>query len=178
MQEETRPGFLVDGRIRARDGGQYDASLEEILHLITDYGYGNAYPEVFGREKGSAISDCVDAARGGYFERVPTGGPHYGYPEGAWFHYDDETCDHECMIAEYIYWALTSILGTQDYEGRARHIGREWELNTAELVRTRDPDVYALLTDPQYKLPTRAPDGNYSPSALPTTVIPLVAVGD
>ena len=175
---ETRPGFLVDGKIRAEDGGGYDASLEEVLHLITDHGYANAYPEIFGSERGTAIADCLDAARGGYFPRVPTDGPHYGYPEGSWFHYDDETCEYQCMIAEYFYWAPTSILRTQDYEGRAQNLRREWELNTPELVSTRDPDVYALLTTPQYKLPTKAPDGNYSPSASPTTIIPLIDVDD
>ena len=160
---ETVPDFLNQGR--------YDASLEEILHLITDHGYGNAYPSVFGRKRGTAIADCVDAARGGYFAEVPTDGPHYGYPEGSWFHYDDETCDHDCMNSEYIYWALTSILGTQDYEGRFEDIRREWELNTKDLVRSRDPAVYALLTNPEYKFPSKAPDGNYTPSALPTTVV-------
>jgi len=167
---ETRPDFLNQGRINALHG-RYDASLEEVLHLVTDHGYGNAYPSIFGRERGTAISNCLDAARGGYFPGVPKDGPHYGYPEGSWFHYDDETCDHDCMISEYIYWALTSILGTQDYEGRFEEIGREWELNTKDLVRSKDPAVYALLTNPEYKFPSKAPDGNYAPFALPITVI-------
>ena len=176
--EETRPDFLIDGEIRAQDGQGYDASLEEVLHLITDYGYANAYPSAFGLERGTMIANCLNDARGGYFREVPTDGPHYGYPEGSWFHYDDETCEYRCMIAEYFYWALTSILGTQDYEGRFDAIKNEWELNTRELVRSKDTNIYALLTDPQYKLPTRAPDGDYNPSALPTTVISLIAVED
>jgi hypothetical protein len=82
------------------------------------------------------------------------------------------------MNSEYIYWALTSILGTQDYPHRAEEIGHEWELNTKELVMTRDPNVYALLTDPKYKFPTKAPDGNYKPSASPTTIISLITIDD
>ncbi|MDE0011344.1 MAG: hypothetical protein OXU36_09350 [Candidatus Poribacteria bacterium] len=176
--EETKPDFLVDGKINALDGGYYDGALEEILHPITHYGYANAYPEVFGTRRGTTLAKCMDAARGGYFERVPQGGPKSGYPAEAWYHYTDETCDYGCMITEYIYWALTSILGTQDFPGRQEHLEVEWELNTRERVRTGDAAVYELLTDPQYRFPTKAPDGNYKPSAFPVTVVPIVDVND
>jgi len=175
---ETRPDFLVQYEIRARDGGDYDASLEEVLHLVTQHGYANAYPAVFGEDPGTAIAHCLDQARGGHFHEVPKDGPHYGYPDGAWFHYDDQTCEYDCMITEYVYWALTSILGTQDYPGRAEALRNEWELNTRDLVKARDPDIYALLTDPQYKLPIQAPDGDYRPSALPSTVVRLIPIHD
>ena len=99
--EETKPDFLVDGKINAPDGGYYDGALEEILHPITHYGYANAYPEVFGTKRGSTLAKCMDAARGGYFEQVPRGGPKSGYPAEAWYHYTDETCDYGCMITEY-----------------------------------------------------------------------------
>ncbi len=174
--EETKPDFLVDGKINAPDGGYYDGALEEILHPITHYGYANAYPEAFGTRQGSILAKCMDAARGGYFEQVPRGGPKSGYPAEAWYHYTDETCDYGCMITEYIYWALTSILGTQDFPGRHEELKVEWELNTRELVRTKDTAVYELLTDPQYKFPTKAPDGNYKPSAFPVTVVPILAI--
>ena len=176
--EETKPDFLVDGKINAPDGHYYDGALEEILHPITQHGYANAYPEVFAEERGSILANCMDAARGGYFERVPKGGPKSGYPAEAWYHYTDETCDYGCMVTEYIYWALTSILGTQDFPGRHEALEVEWELNTKERVRTGDPKVYELLTDPQYKFPTKAPDGNYRPPAFPVTVIPIIAIED
>ncbi|MHC4130777.1 MAG: hypothetical protein ACYSSP_04525 [Planctomycetota bacterium] len=174
--QETIPEFLNNGIINPEV--RYDASLEEILHLVTDHGYGNAYPKIFGRTKGTAIANCLDDARAGHFRKVPTDGPHYGYPKGSWFHYDDRTCNYDCMNSEYIYWALTSILGTQDYPNRTEEIGHEWELNTKELVMIRDPNVYALLTDLKYKFPAKAPDGNYKPSAAPTTIISLVIVDD
>ena len=44
------------------------AYLEEILHLVTQVGYANAYPEVFGEFKGSRISQAMDIARGGFFK--------------------------------------------------------------------------------------------------------------
>ena len=174
--EETKPDFLVDGKINAPDAWDYDGALEEILHPITQHGYANAYPEVFGEKRGSVLAKCMDTARGGYFEKVPKRGPKSGYPAEAWYHYTDETCDYSCMVTEYIYWALTSILGTQDFPGRHEALEVEWELNTRELVKTGDATVYKLLTDPQYKFPTKAPDGNYKPSAFPVTVVPIIAV--
>ena len=176
--EETKPDFLVDGKINAPDGGYYDGALEEILHPITQHGYANAYPEVFGTRRGSILAECMDTARGGYFEQVPQGGPKSGYPAEAWYHYTDETCDYGCMVTEYIYWALTSILGTQDFPGRHEALEVEWELNTRERVRTGDTAVYELLTDPQYRFPTKAPDGAYTPSAFPVTVVPIISIKD
>ena len=139
-----------------RAAGQFDATLEEVLHLITAVGYAHWNPKVFGTAAGSSIADAMDAARGGRFEQIPA-----TYPSGAWFTYDDNTCDYECMVTEYLYWALTSLLGAQDFPGRAADINAEWRLHTQALLRARDPGVVELLTDPAYRLPTRLPDGNY-----------------
>ena len=69
-----------------------------------------------------------------------------------------------CMITEYMYWGLSSILGA--HTSRLDEIGEEWQLNTAELVETNDPILYNLLTDDQYKFPIHLPDGNYTPDIL------------
>lgn len=134
--------------------GQFDASLEEVLHIITHAGYANAYPEIFGEEEGSLLCDAMDIARGGQFFEIPG-----DYPDAAWYHYDDETCDYGCMATEYIYWALTSMLGAQ--ENRAEEINYEWELHTGELVESTDVAVYELLTAEEYAFPTVLPDGGY-----------------
>ncbi len=134
--------------------GRFDASLEEVFHVITHSGYANAYPEVFGESAGTEIANAMDIARGGNFTSIPN-----PYPAGAWYTYDDSTCDYGCMITEYIYWAMTSILGAQ--ENRLDEIGQEWTLNTPELVETMDPAVYSLLTNPEYAFPTVLPDGTY-----------------
>ena len=134
--------------------GAFDASLEEVLHLISDCGYGGAYPDVFRSNSVSLIGQYMDNARGGHFEKIPN-----SYPADAWYSYDDNSCIYNCMITEYFYWAMTSILGAQ--EDRFDEIGHEWKLNTKEKVMETDPDIYNLLTDPQYKLPTILPDGNY-----------------
>ncbi len=176
--EETDPDFLTDGKIHAADGGSYDGALEEILHPITAHGYANAYPDAFGTDPGSRLARCMDTARGGHFQQIPTEGPKEGYPADAWYHYTDETCDYACMVTEYVYWALTSLLGTQDFPGRHEALKVEWELNTGEKLRTQDPAVTALLTDPTYNVPTRAPDGNYAPTAAPVTTVPIVPIAD
>ena len=142
---ETNPG-----------GDEFDASLEEVLHLVTHEGYAYAYPEIFGERPGTILAKCLDRARGGHFKRVPR-----RYPTGAWFTYDDRTCDYGCQCTEYLYWAVTSVLGAQDTPRRRRDIGQEWRLFTRELVKTRDPQIYQLIIDPKYKLPTRLPDGKY-----------------
>ncbi|MEK9724548.1 MAG: hypothetical protein VW405_13840, partial [Rhodospirillaceae bacterium] len=138
--------------------GEFDATLEEVLHVITQAGYARAYPDVFGARPGTAIADAMDAARGGRFPQVPA-----HYPDGAWFTYDDETCAYDCMVAEYFYWALTSLLGGQDFPGRPEEIAPEWRAPTPAAMREIDHAGTALLTDPARKLPRRLPDGRYTP---------------
>jgi len=135
---------------------RFDASLEEVLHLITQHGYSEVYPNIFGENKDSEIAKAMDMARGGYFKNVPN-----SYPSNAWYTYDDKTCDYSCQITEYTYWALTSILGGQNYPGRLDEIKQEWRLNTKEKVKNSDPIVFSLMTDPQFNLPTNIPDGKY-----------------
>jgi len=121
----------------------FDASLEEILHVITQCGYANAYPEIFAEKEGSALSNAMTNA---------IESRHYNP-------FVDEMMPFGDQHTEYIYWAMTSILGGQ--EDRLDEIDHEWKLNTKEKVMETDPDIYNLLTDPQYKLPTILPDGNY-----------------
>jgi hypothetical protein len=134
----------------------FDATLEEVLHLVTSQGWSKAYPEVFGEEPGTALSNAMDLARGGLFMSVPA-----EYPEGAWYHYDDTTCDYECMATEYFYWALTSLLGAQEYPGRCEQIANEWEPCTEALMEEMDPGATKLLKEQGYALPRNLPDGSY-----------------
>ena len=147
--DETQPNYISNGKT-----GRFDAALEEVLHIITHAGYANVYPEVFGEGVGTSLGDAMDIARGGQFTSIPS-----SYPAGAWYTYDDSTCGYSCMATEYIYWALTSMLGAQ--ENRLDEIQQEWKLNTREKVETQDPAIYQLLTNPEYKFPTVLPDGTY-----------------
>tara|TARA_B100000575_G_C23107716_1_gene639513 strand:+ start:426 stop:1199 length:774 start_codon:yes stop_codon:yes gene_type:complete len=148
---------LYDEEVSIINGSpRFDASLEEILHLITQYGYAKVYPNKFGENKNSDIAKAMDEARGGYFKNVPN-----SYPSNAWYTYDDKTCNYSCQITEYTYWALTSILGAQEFPGRLEEIQHEWRLNTREKVKNNDAKVYELLTDPVFKFPNNLPDGKY-----------------
>ena len=151
--DETRPNAKADG--------VFDTALEEILHMVSDYGWGGAYPSIFGRVPGTEIANAMDLARGGQFHEIPD-----PYPAGAWYSYDDETSDYDCMASEYIYWAFTSFLGAQDLPGRLEQIGHEWKLNTRQLLKERDPAVFAILSRPEYKLPSVTPDGKYTGTKL------------
>ena len=151
--EETHP----NGAAR----GIFDASYEEVLHLVTHAGYASAYPEVFGERPGTKLGDAMDKARGGRFLEIPA-----SYPEQAWYSYYDETCDYGCQATEYIYWGLTSLLGAQNFSGRGDEIADEWRLNTPEKFKTGDLLLYNLLTDKQYRFATRLPDGNYRPTGV------------
>jgi len=136
--------------------GQFDASYEEILHLITHVGYANVYPKTLGEIQGTKIANAMDVARGGTFIKVPE-----SYPATAWYSYYDETADYGTMITEYVYWALTSILGAQNFDGRYEEIKEEWKLNTLEKVKDKDTRIYNILTDEKYKFPKILPDGKY-----------------
>ncbi len=147
--DETNPNYVSNGKV-----GQFDAALEEVLHIITNAGYALVYPQVFGVHSGTEISNAMDVARGGKFTSIPD-----AYPQKAWYSYKDATCNYDCQVTEYHYWALTSILGAQ--ENREEEIKHEWKLNTREKVETQDTIVYRLLTNPVYKFPTVLPNGKY-----------------
>jgi len=146
--EETIPASSSEDR--------FDATLEEVLHLITSVGYANVYPSVWGEQAGSAVSNAMDKARGGHFTSIPS-----SYPPAAWYHYDDATCEYNCMVTEYVYWAVTSLMGAQNYGERCQEIAHEWELCTPEEVKDGDPDIYSLITDSIHGMPLVLPDGSY-----------------
>jgi len=171
---EIRP----EGSAFRQGSDQFDATLEEVLHMVTKQGYGFAYPSVFGLseyslpegEEISLLSDAVRLSRGGINDHARG-----NYPEGAWYRRYDHDCEWECIATEYIYWGITSFLGGQDYScvdfdnvcddqpDRGTAIFDEWELNTAEKIKERDLMLYELLTEKEYALPTLLPDGNYTP---------------
>ena len=137
-----------------------DATVEEIIHTINHVGHTNVYPSAFSMGPNSSLmSTAMDAARGGQFMTIPN-----PYPSSAWYHYDDWTCDYECMMIEYMYWAIVSYMGILDDSQTAAGIANEWEPYNATFLQSMDVLMYALITDPAYKLPLLAPDGNYCPN--------------
>jgi len=144
------------------NGSDRDATLEEVLHLVTDKGWDEAFPAIWGEKVGSSIALAMDAARGGHYETIPS-----SYPPSAWYSYYDDTADYGTQITEYVFWATTTYLGGQDWPGRIHddYTG-EWKPYTRSMLESTDPAVVALLTSTDYKFPiSRLPDGNYSPSS-------------
>jgi hypothetical protein len=122
-----------------------DAAIEEILHLVSNFGLAVTYPAAFSdcnenfNKVQSSMQKYMDVARGGKFSSVPN-----NYPSSAIYHYDDKTCDYGCMGTEYFYWALTSLLHGQDKQATQNMI--EWEASTRSQLRTKDNNMYKLLT--------------------------------
>ena len=136
-----------------------DATVEEIMHTINHIGHVYVYPDAFSLQPDSSLlSDAMDESRGGQFQSPPD-----NYPEDAWYHYDDTTCDYECMAIEYIYWAQVSNMEILNDTKTCDGIANEWEPCSKELLERMDVLIYALITDPQYHLPQNAPDGDYNP---------------
>ena len=137
-----------------------DATVEEVLHTINHVGHVSLYPDAFNIMPNSSImSEAMDIARGGQFLNVPN-----SYPDEAWYHYDDWTCDYECQAIEYFYWSIVSYMGILDDPQTCSGIYNEWEPCSPELFENTDILMHSLIIDSQYKLPLLAPDGNYCPS--------------
>jgi hypothetical protein len=144
-----------------------DASVEEVMHVINAVGHTNVYPSAFSIGVGSSLmTNAMDVARGGQFLTIPN-----PYPSEAWYHYDDQTCDYECMAIEYMYWSIVSWMGILNDPATCNGIANEWEPCSPALFQSTDVLMYNLITDPQYLLPQLAPDGNYCPNNSGTEMI-------
>lgn len=133
MEEETNTAY------------GFDASLEEVLHLVTQWGFSLAYPEELGETGDTGLVRALEQAQ-------DTGD----------FFYDDPSCDPRCQATEYFYWALTSNMGLQ--EERCGAISQEWALCNSERLAERNPAFVDLLGSPEFRLPTVSPDGQYEPN--------------
>lgn len=137
-----------------------DATVEEVLHTINACGHVEVYPSLYALEPNSSnLSDAMDMARGGQFINLPD-----PYPEEAWYHYDDSTCDYGCMAMEYLYWGIVTNMDILSDSQTCFGIANEWEPCTPELFESTDTLMFNLITDAVNMIPQLAPDGNYCPS--------------
>ena len=142
-----------------------DATVEEVVHVINAIGHTNIYPNAFAVEPNSSLlTSAMDVARGGQFIQHPN-----NYPQEAWYHYDDYTCDYECMGIEYLYWCIVTNMGILADAATCADIANEWEPCTPLLLEETDTLMYALITNDTYQLPQLAPDGNYCPVSVNIT---------
>jgi len=141
-----------------------DASLEEILHMITSQGYARAWPDTFSEgpnaqnnpRASSVLTTAMDVARGGKFTTIPS-----PYPSSAWYTYTDSTCAYECQATEYIYWGISAWVGA--LVGRGNEIKQEWKFETRAKLEAGDVLMTAMIKNTTtYKLPNVSPTGSYS----------------
>ena len=124
----------------------FDASLEEVLHMVTQWGFSLAYPNELGESGDTGLVRALGEAQ-----------------DSGDFFYDDPSCDSRCQATEYFYWAITSNMGLQ--EQRCGEISQEWALCNPQLLRERNPAVLELIDNPEFQIPTISPDGRYEPTA-------------
>merc|ERR1712226_935086 len=90
----------------------YDNAYCEVSQQIFNMGYRAVWPEVFGDRKGSAVAHAMDMLIGDCGHAYDHT---FKYPHCTGrYHYDDKTCEYDCLVSEYEYWALTTYLGGQD----------------------------------------------------------------
>ena len=152
---------LYDDEVDPSRPGRWgtDATIEECMHTVNAVGHVEVYPDVFGLEPDSSVlSAAMDVARGGQFRAVPR-----RYPDDAWYHYDDRTCDYGCMAIEYLYWAQVTYLGVLNDRATCAGIADEWELCSPASLAQTDIAIHAVMVDTAHHLPQLAPDGVYAP---------------
>jgi hypothetical protein len=139
-----------------------DATVEEVLHTINTCGHVEVYPDLYGLTPNSSdLTHAMDVARGGQFTSIPN-----PYPNEAWYHYDDNSCEYDCMAMEYLYWCIVTNMGILADAQTCNGIANEWEPCTPALFESTDTLMFNLVTNPDNILPQLAPDGNYCPSQV------------
>jgi hypothetical protein len=165
------------------DGVKPDGSIEEIFHLITQYGFSVVYPTVFeeSNTSTSAMALAMDVARGGRQLTMTDGAwvynnttcPATGSVDSgkAWYFYSDTSADYKTMQTEYMYWSVTSKFGMHDSTAGRTQTDREWCPDTKTELLAQDPTIYNLIDNATYAFPTVLPDACYSEYAIKTSDI-------
>jgi len=155
------------------DKTTFDNAYCEVVQQIFNMGYRATFPDVFFDKKGSKVANAMDKNIGdcGHaYDRT------FKYPHCTGkYHYSDKTCDYACLLSEYEYWSLTSLLGGQDGhllppKNRCKDIADEWESCTEKLMEKNDPEVTAIMRDSRYGLPTKLAYGPYRPGLTSVVV--------
>jgi hypothetical protein len=156
------------------DKTTFDNAYCEVVQQIFNMGYRPTYPDVFWDRKGTKVADAMDKNIGDCGHAYDHT---FKYPHCTGkYHYSDKTCDYKCLFSEYEYWALTTILGGQDGhllppKDRCDDISDEWESCTKDKLQKNDPAISAIMTDPQYGLPTKLAYGDYKPKIANSSLI-------
>ena len=145
-----------------------DNASEETFHMYTDMGYGEFYPQIFGRkmldyETGrlmggdTSLTKAMDIARGGFFISGID-----EYPSSAWYTLKDQI-EYGSFMSEYIHWGMISLLDMNKLRRKNIIQGNQWHAYSPKLMEEKDPLLTSLLRKPEYRFPKNAPDGTYNP---------------
>ena len=146
-REHSRFTVVYEEEMVLDEVAEFDATIEEALHLITAEGYAKAYPEELGEFSGSNISIFLNDARGGYFKDVPK-----RYPSEAYFTYYDKTCDYGCQITEFLYWTISTLRGQQRFDWRDSEIEEEWRPETPKKLQDIAPELVEFLSKKEFAI--------------------------
>ena len=147
-------------------GTTLDVSLEEVNHLLFQGGWRRAYADL-DPVPTSLLGQAMDVARGGSFSTTNMN-QQTDYPASAWYRptdYDrpEDPTGFDAAGMEYFYWGMTTLMGGQGdlTPLRCDQVKLEWEPCTQAKLQATDTQLYSLLTNPSYRLPTVLPDGYY-----------------
>ena len=174
------------------DNSSHDASIEEIFHLITQYGYSNVYPTVFGESNTSTstMAKAMDVARGSTTPQrtLDEGDNSTGWDynntscstagsvdntsnDKAWYFYADTTADYQTMQTEYMYWSVSSKFGMYGSTNGLTKASTEWCPNTKAKLLDQDVTMYNLIDNSTYAFPTVMPNASYGYYTITTANI-------
>ena len=135
----------------------FDATLEEVLHLVTVKGYSLVYPNVFGEVQGSEIANAMDIA-----EEVCLLIFLHPIPKELGIRMMIEPVIMHVELRRYFTGHLHHYLVLKDFlVDMKKSVMSGKPAFTPELIQTMDTAVYSILTNPQFALPTILPDGSY-----------------
>ncbi len=161
------------------DNVKHDASIEEIFHLITQHGYSNVYPTVFGESNTSTstMAKAMDVARGSTTPQrcaetpctwtynntdcSTAGSVDNTSNDKAWYFYADTTADYQTMQTEYMYWSVSSKFGMHDSAAGLSKASSEWCPNTKAKLLAQDVTMHNLIDNSTYAFPTVLPNASY-----------------
>ena len=144
----TQPLYEDETELVNGQNGRFDYAIEEVYHLLTDYGFGPAHPTVWGVGLSSQAGQLVQKLRNqGHYR-----------PEA-----NEPNLDNETIYTEGLYWAFTSKIGAQNFSGRPAEIQAEWKLPTPAGFAAAAPELNALFDNPAYGFIKVVPDGVYNP---------------
>jgi len=142
-----------------------DATVEEVLHLITERGISGLFGGTFGVSNSSSkLTQLINKARGCDRDGPCCENTFSQHIANATYAYQDPSCDRACMVNEGLYWGLISYHGgfvnagkfmwydvktriscSKDASINSGDTCNEWKAHTPQLMRQLHPEFVAMI---------------------------------